>query len=73
MHWTYRLGLLILSPKRTEESVMSVVSRAIIVWLLAIFLAPPSARAQDGKFGEVNFPISCSPAAQTQLTLSARP
>jgi hypothetical protein len=47
---------------------MSVISRAVIVWLLAIFLAQPSARAQDGKFGEVNyFPISCSPAAQTQF------
>src|SRR5689334_12992133 len=46
---------------------MSLISRAIIVWPLAIFLAQPAARAQEEKFGEVNFPISCSSAAQTQF------
>ena len=43
------------------------ISRGIVVWSLAIFLAQPFARAQEGKFGEVNFPISCSAAAQTQF------
>src|ERR1700730_228204 len=43
------------------------VSRAVIVWSLAIFLAQPAARAQEEKFGEVNFPISCSAAAQMQF------
>jgi tetratricopeptide (TPR) repeat protein len=43
------------------------ISRGIVVWSLAIFLAQPAARAQEGKFGEVNFPISCSAAAQTQF------
>src|ERR1051326_4344442 len=27
----------------------------------------PAAGAEEEKFGEVNFPISCSPAAQTQF------
>ena len=43
------------------------ISRGIFVWSLAIFLAQPAARAQEEKFGEVNFPISCSAAAQTQF------
>ena len=43
------------------------VSRAVVVWSLAIFLAQPAARAQEEKFGEVNFPISCSAAAQMQF------
>src|SRR5580700_10940619 len=43
------------------------VSRAVIVWSLAIFLTQPAARAQEEKFGEVNFPISCSAAAQMQF------
>jgi tetratricopeptide (TPR) repeat protein len=46
---------------------MSRISRGIIVWTLAIFLAPPAARAQEEKFGDVNFPISCSAATQTQF------
>src|SRR5215468_11449459 len=46
---------------------MSITSRGIIVWLLAIFLAQVPAGAEEKKFGEVNFPISCSPAAQTQF------
>ena len=46
---------------------MSVVSRGIIVWSLGIFLAQPVAHAQEEKFGEVNFPISCSPSAQVQF------
>jgi tetratricopeptide (TPR) repeat protein len=41
--------------------------RGILAWPLAIFLALPVARAQEEKFGEVNFPISCSPSAQTQF------
>ena len=40
------------------------VSSAVVVWSLAIFLAQPAAQAQEEKFGEVNFPISCSAAAQ---------
>ena len=43
------------------------VSRAVVVWSFAIFLAQPAARAQEEKFGEVNFPISCSAAAQMQF------
>jgi tetratricopeptide (TPR) repeat protein len=43
------------------------ISRGIFVWSLAILLAQPTARAQEGKFGEVNFSISCSAAAQTQF------
>src|SRR4030081_1062283 len=43
------------------------VSRAVVVWSVAIFLAQPAARAQEEKFGEVNFPISCSAAAQMQF------
>jgi hypothetical protein len=43
------------------------ISRGIVAWSLAIFLAQPAARAQEEKFGEVNFPISCSAAAQTQF------
>src|SRR6266567_943525 len=43
------------------------ISRGIFVWSLAIFLAQPTALAQEEKFGEVNFPISCSAAAQTQF------
>lgn len=46
---------------------MSRISRGIIVWSFAIFLAQPDARAQEEKFGEVNFPISCSATAQTQF------
>src|SRR5262245_52018161 len=42
-------------------------SRGILIWSLAIFLAQPGARAQEEKFGEVNFPISCSAAAQVQF------
>jgi hypothetical protein len=34
---------------------------------LLLFLAQPSARAQEGKFGDVNFPISCSAGTQTQF------
>src|SRR6266566_6442268 len=43
------------------------ISRGIFVWSLAIFLAQPAARAQEEKFGEVNFPISCSAGAQRQF------
>ena len=43
------------------------ISRRIVIWSLAILLAQPAARAQEEKFGEVNFPISCSAAAQTQF------
>src|ERR1700757_2942252 len=43
------------------------VSSAVVVWSLAIFLAQPAARAQEEKFGEVNFPVSCSAAAQAQF------
>ena len=43
------------------------VSRAVVVWSLAIFLAQPAARAQEEKFGEINFPIACSAAAQRQF------
>ena len=43
------------------------ISRGIVAWSLAIFLAQPAARAQEEKFGEVNFAISCSAAAQTQF------
>jgi hypothetical protein len=35
--------------------------------VVAIFLAQPAARAQEEKFGEVHFPISCSAAAQMQF------
>jgi hypothetical protein len=51
--------------KTNEESAMSRIgiSRGIVAWSLAIFLAQPAARAQEEKFGEVNFPISCSAAA----------
>ena len=37
---------------------------ASTLWLL---LAPPVAQAQEEKFGEVNFPISCGAAAQAQF------
>jgi hypothetical protein len=40
--------------------------RILFAWPLAIFLALPVARAEE-KFGEVNFPISCSASAQTQF------
>ena len=43
------------------------VSRAVVVWSLAIFLAQSAARAQEEKFGEINFPISCGAAAQRQF------
>jgi len=43
------------------------ISRGIFVCSLAIFLAQPAARAQEEKFGEVNFSISCSAAAQMQF------
>src|SRR5258708_20280618 len=43
------------------------ISRAILVWSLAVFLAQPAARAQEEKFDEVNFPLSSSAAAQTQF------
>src|SRR5580704_5001436 len=43
------------------------VSRAVVVWSLAIFLAQSGARAQEEKFGEINFPISCGAAAQRQF------
>src|SRR6476659_1405429 len=43
------------------------VSRAVVVGSFAVFLAQPAARAQEEKFGEVNFPISCSAAAQMQF------
>jgi tetratricopeptide (TPR) repeat protein len=43
------------------------ISRGVFAWSLAIFLAHPTARAQEEQFGEVNFPISCSAAAQTQF------
>src|ERR1043165_7083918 len=43
------------------------ISRGIIVCSLAISLTHSAARAQEEKFGEVNFPISCSAAAQTQF------
>src|ERR1700750_1220884 len=42
-------------------------SRAVVVWSLAIFLAQPAAWAQEEKLGEVNFPVSCSAAAQAQF------
>src|SRR6202021_963584 len=53
-------------PRREVMSRIGV-SRAVIVWSLAIFLTQPAARAQEEKFGEVNFPISCSAAAQMQF------
>ena len=42
-------------------------SCGIILWSLATVLFQPAARAQEEKFGEVRFPISCSSAAQTQF------
>jgi tetratricopeptide (TPR) repeat protein len=43
------------------------ISRSLIICSLALFLIQPAARAEEEKFGEVNFPISCSAAAQTQF------
>ena len=43
------------------------VSRAVVVGSFAVFLAQPAARAQEENFGEINFPISCSAAAQMQF------
>src|SRR5215470_4581073 len=43
------------------------VSSAVVVWSLVIFLTQPAGFAQEEKFGEVNFPISCSAAAQMQF------
>ena len=45
---------------------MSPSSRALAVLSLALVLAQPAC-AQEENFGEVNFPISCSAAAQTQF------
>jgi len=39
-------------------------SRFVIAAVLSLSLAQVTARAEEEKFGEVNFPISCSPAAQ---------
>jgi hypothetical protein len=43
------------------------VSHVLFGSALLLFLAHPSARAQEEKFGEVNFPISCSAETQTQF------
>lgn len=43
------------------------ISRGLLVWPLALFLIQSAARAEEEKFGEVDFPISCSAAAQTQF------
>jgi tetratricopeptide (TPR) repeat protein len=39
-------------------------SQAMFAALLGMLLVQPGARANDERFGEVNFPISCSAAAQ---------
>jgi hypothetical protein len=43
------------------------ISRGLFGSALLVLLAQPSAGAQEEKFGEVNFPISCSAGAQTQF------
>ena len=42
-------------------------SRFVIAAVLSLSLAQVTARAEEEKFGEVNFPISCSPAAQGEF------
>src|SRR6266571_2988610 len=41
--------------------------RVLFASALLLLLAQPAARAQEEKFGEVHFPISCSAAAQAQF------
>jgi hypothetical protein len=43
------------------------VSHVLFGSALLLFLAHPSARAEEEKFGKVNFPISCSAETQTQF------
>jgi hypothetical protein len=43
------------------------VAGGLLALPLAILFAQPAARAQDEKFGKVDFPISCSVAAQGQF------
>src|ERR1700741_2565716 len=43
------------------------ISRGLLVCTLAIFLIQSASRAEEEKFGEVDFPVSCSAAAQTQF------
>jgi len=42
-------------------------SRFIAAATLLLALAHPAAAAEDERFGEVDFPVSCSPAAQSQF------
>jgi hypothetical protein len=43
------------------------IARALFTSALLLVVAEPAARAQKERFGEVNFPISCSAGAQTQF------
>src|SRR5215813_7898362 len=42
-------------------------SHVFCAWVLIGLLFQPAAQAQEEKLGEVDFPISCSAAAQTQF------
>jgi tetratricopeptide (TPR) repeat protein len=42
-------------------------SRVLFTSALVVLLGQPAARAQEEKLGEVNFPVSCSAAAQAQF------
>ena len=39
----------------------------LCAWVLIGLLFQPAARAQEEKFGDVNFPIACSASAQAQF------
>src|SRR6516164_2372545 len=42
-------------------------SHVLCAWVLIGLLFQPTARAQEEKLGDVNFPISCSASAQTRF------
>jgi hypothetical protein len=72
MNWTHQARSSYRSrvePVKSSGDAMAHIrfSHVLLAPALLLLLAQPTARAQGEKFGEVNFPISCSAGAQTQF------
>jgi len=68
MHWTYQAKGPIVLQGLMREREMARISHGLFASALLLLLAEPAAAGtSEEKFGEVNFPISCSAAAQAQF------
>src|SRR5262249_3630531 len=68
MHWTHRSAGPIVSAERTgRRAIMTRSSRLLFASALVGLIVQSPARAQEQKFGRVNFPVSCSAEAQAQF------